>query len=351
MVARMRTLLFITTVALALAGCDLFSNPFPGFLGGVEETVVVDVDSILPGGRIENGTGYDLEVIGSGADRRLLLLVEPPTNDPATFSYDGRLIVMDLDLQEEIRLEAATSIDYLSRPFGYGHDGSLLAGYSVYQLPLSGAAPDHVTEPPHGLQGFITIDAVPATRLFATPSGRFSAFHLQIESYQFPFPVPPGWAPIAADAETVEIVPNGLALSADPALAQDGYQLLGIGRNGGEIRFLLSRPSQQQIIGAAATLSEVVDAGLSPRPVLLPEGSDPLFTINADRPQASADDEGFFLMRRDGWFERYDWDGNLQSRVTGDTSFSRQYAFDVEGDQFFRYDPASATLSRIRGWW
>lgn len=350
MVARVRLVVLIGSLVVLLGACDLFSNPFPGFLSGVEQTVAVDVDPIVSGNRTGSGVRYDLEVIGTGADRRLLLLVEPPNDDPATFSYAGQMIVLDLDMQEEIRLQAASTIDYLSRPVGYGHDGSLLVGYSVYQVPLAGQTPDHVIDPPHGLEGFVTVDAGPVTRLFATPSGRFSAYHLQIESYEFPFPVPPGWSPATA-AETVEIVPNGLALSADPARIQDGYQLLGIGRNGPEIRFLLSRPSQQQIIGVAATLSEVVDPALTPRPVLLPEGTEPLFTINADRPEASADDDGFFLMRRNGWFERYDWSGTLQARVTGDTSFLREYAFDVEGDQFYRYDPASATLSRIRGWW
>jgi hypothetical protein len=344
MVSRGRLILVLLSIAVILSGCDLFTSPLPGFLSGVEERVTVDVDSILSGSRTAPGVRYDLEVIGTGSARRLLLQVSPPS-DPETFAYNDRLIVMTLDMQEEIRLEAETTIDYISRPFGYGHDGSLLAGYSVYQTPLSLSTPVQVLDPPHGLEGFITTDGGPATRLFSVPSGRFSAFHLEIRSYNLT-----PWS-LVPDAQTIEIVPDGLSLSGNTSLAQEGYQLLGIGRDGGEIRFLFSRPSEQEIIGVAATLSEVVDAGLSPRPVLIPDADAPLFTISADRPEASADNDGFFLLRRNGWFERYDWSGALVARVTGDTSFTRRYAFDVEGGKFYRFDPASATLTRIGRWW
>jgi hypothetical protein len=336
----------ILLAATLLAGCDLLSTPFPGFLSGLEKTVSVDVDPILNAGRTANGVRYDLEVIGTGADRRLLLLVEPPNSDPSIFSYEGRMLVMDLEMQEEIRLESGSPIDYLSRPFGYGHDGSLLLGYSIYATPLGSSLPDQSLDPPPGLEGFVTVDAA-FTRHFALPSGRFSAFHLEMRTYNLPVPT---WA-LEAAAQTIEIVPDGLALTEEATNAQLGFQLLGIAREGTKIRFLLSRPSEQEVIGVEAELAAVMDKDLSPRPVLLPDAAARMFTIAADRPQASVDNDGFFLLRRDGWFERYDWNGYLTARVTGDTSFQRQYAFDFEGGRFYRYDPASATLSRISGWW
>ena len=336
---RVRASLAVAAASLLLVGCDYFASPLPGFLSGVERSVAVDVSDLVDG-ELPAGTRYDLAVVGAATDRRVLLKVEPPNPDPDGYRYDGRLIVLGMDMTEEQRLAPASSTGFISRPYGYGHDGKMLAGYIVYDLDAVEAPQELVR---HGLEGFVTVDGA-STHLFSGPSGAFVTYHLEIRSY---FTSP--WALTGTDAEQVAIVPDGVAKSAGGAPAELGYQLLGIARDGGDLLFLLSQPSQRIVFGVRASLSDVLDAATDT--VLVSSADDRLFTISADRPQASADDNGFFLMRRDGWFERYDWDGDLVARVTGDISFSRRYAFDVEGDRFYRYDPDTSMLSLIGGWW
>lgn len=346
---RMMPLLPVLAVAILTVSCDYLASPLPGFLSGIEQNV-----TISPSANVTEVVGevrFELAMVGDvrSADRRLLVKAEAVSNDPTQFSYGGELIIFTPDLVEERRLLPESELDFLSRPYGYGHDGNLMVGYSVYGTDSE--RPIQVLDPRHGLEGFITVDtALPSTHLIAAPGGQFSAFHLEIRSYQQPAP---NWA-LLPRAEQLAIEPDGVALSANPQLLQSGYQLLGIARSGpagDTLLLLLSRPSEQLVVGASIVFAEALDPSVDPRPVLLPDASARLFTIDADRPRASVDEDGFFLLRRNGWFERYDWQGQLEARVTGDTSFTRSYTFDYEEGFFYRFDSQTRVLSRIRGWW
>ena len=328
--------------ALAVLGCDYFESPFPGFLDRVVQIEQVDLASILGDSIGDPGTRFDLAFIGSGDDRRLLLKVEPPI-DPDDFAYRGQIVVFDTALVERGRIVPDTSIDFLSAPYGYGHTGDILVGYSVYD-PVTYAF-DSKIDPRPGLEGFITTDAGPPARThhFALPSGAFTAFHLEIRTY---FLDP--WAFEGGLTERVNIVAEGVNLSADPERRQLGYQLLGIARDGDSVRFLFSQPSERRVVAARAPLAAILDGTVD---ALLGDDYRLDIAIATDRPQGRADDTGFFLLGRDGWFSRYDWNGALVARVTGDTSFTRRYAFDAEGAQFFRFDADAGTLSRIVSWW
>ncbi|MFW5689359.1 MAG: hypothetical protein ACOC1U_07300 [Spirochaetota bacterium] len=339
MVNASRRALVLLGLVVVLAGCDYFQSPLPGFLARQEASTTIDLSGVVTAG--DSNVRYDLAVVGSGTERRLLLLAAPAVEDPETFEYRGRMVVLRPDLSETRRIRPESTIDYFSRPYGYGHDGDLLVGYSVYDE--TGELPRLELSPPHGLEGSIVVDpVVPSTHLFATPSGRFSSYHLEIRNWFLA-----DWS-IRPDAESVSIVPDGRSLSADPALVQLGYQLLGVVLRDGELLFLLSRPSEQIVIGATADL-EAIRTGQTV--VLLPDVQAEAFRISADRPQASVDQEGFFLLRRNGWFERYRWDGGLVARVTGDISFAREYAFDAEGYRMYRFDTQTAVLTSIGGWW
>ena len=336
---RTRVLFPVLLLVLVAGSCTYLESPIPGFLSGVTEHVHLDLNEIIADPSA--GVRYELDVIGSGESRRLVLLASPTVSDPSATAYRDRLLVMDPAMREERRLQPDSRIDYLSRPFGYGHDGDLLVGYAVYDA--DGTTPRLEIDPRHGLEGFIVVDeALPSTHLFANPSGRFSSYHLEIRNYFLS-----DWS-VQPDAEAVDIVPGGRALSDDPAREQLGFQLLGVVRDGAHVLFLFSQPAEQLVVGARAPLGAIRDGTVS---ALRPEGESWLFTIPADRPQADVDGEGFFLMRRDGWFVRYDWDGDVVARVTGDTSFSRRYAFDLEGNAFYRFDAETRTLTRIEGWW
>ena len=332
--------LLIAAGALLVAGCDYFATPFPGFLDRVVQVERVDLEAILGDSIGDPGARFDLVMVGSGDDRRLLLKVEPPT-DPDDFAYRGQIIVFDTALVERGRILPDTSIDFLSAPYGYGHTGDLLVGYSVYD-PVTY---DFVSklDPRPGLEGFITTDVGPPGRThhFALPSGAFAAFHLEIRTYN------DLWG-FESLAEQVNIVPDGTTLSSDPKQAQLGYQLLGISRVGDAVRFLFSQPSEWRVVAAQAPLAAILDGTVD---ALLDDEYRIDFTVVSDRPQGRADVDGFFLLGRDGWFVRHDWDGAVVARVTGDTSFTRRYAFDPEGEQFFRFDADAWTLTRIVSWW
>jgi hypothetical protein len=344
MVARLRSLLALLGVALALVSCDFFASPLPGFLGQVTGTRVVDLSGITDA--TDPNTRFDLAFVTNGTLSYLLLRVSPPA-DPETFAYSDVMIVMDPDGNEIERLETDSTLDYMSRPFGIGIGDQLLVGYSLYDL--TGPAPRQ-TLTPHGLEGFLLSEPVllPYTDsyLISTASGLYSSFHLEIR--RFDNSILPDWP--AGVATQLNIVPDGLALSSDPSQEQNGYQLLGVTHDDTDVTFLLSRPSARQVVWQSKPLTGVVSD-----PPTVPEiigTDDPVDgTIDADRPRASVDADGFFLVRRNGWFERYNWDGDLVARVAGDTSFGRYYAFNVAGDRFYRYDPETSTLSTFSGWW
>lgn len=346
---RMPRIAATAALVALVAGCDYLASPLPGFLSGVESDLTISPSPAVTA--VDGDVRFDLAMVGdaTAGDRRLLLKAEAVSSDPSRFAYAGELIVLSPDLVEERRLVPESALDVLSRPYGYGHDGSLMVGYSIFGADEE--TPRQVLDPRHGLEGFLTVDtALPSTHLFAAPGGQFSAYHLEIRSYQQPAP---NWA-LLPRAEQLAIEPDGVELSSDPSLSQSGYQLLGIARAGAageQLLLLLSRPSERVVIGARIFLDDALNPDLDPRPVLLPDAAARLFTIDADRPRAVADDDGFFLLRRDGWFERYDWNGVLQARVTGDTSFTRSYAFDYSADVFYRFDSQTRVLSRIRGWW
>lgn len=329
-----------------LSSCDYFASPIPGYLSVTESTRTLDVSGIV-GDADPSEVDYDLEFVSNGVSEYLLLNVEPPNADPDGFENNGRILLLNPDGTLESTLEPGSQIDYLSRPYGFAFAGELLVGYSVFVPSVSGGPRQEL--PQHGLEGFFLAEPPGATptsaHLFAAASGQFSSFHLEIRNYDFA--ATPDWS-ILAEAEFVEIVENGLSRSDDDAEVQLGYQLLGVSRDGAQVRFLLSRPSERIVIATSASLADI-RAGLG-RP-LISESFPVDFSIDADRPRASADDEGFFLLRRNGWFERYDWNGDLVARVSGDTSFSRQYAFDVSGDRFYQYDPDTSVLTTYSGWW
>lgn len=345
-------LAFVAGFALVVASCGfLMITPFPSFMGGVEYVLELPElpEYTAIAGRSESGTRYDLAVIGNGPTMRVLLKVEPPSSVGGGFEYRGRIIVFDENLIPLGVIAPDTPLDYLSRPYAYGHNaGELLIGYTVFDdaVPFSLAQGLE----PHGLTGFAFTDSPPlTTHVVSSPSGVFSGFQLEVRSYSG---TPGLWAaPIETAADIIP--PDEWPADDDPDKARLGYQLLGlVFEPPTNVKLLLSRPSELQVTAVSTTLATLTGSGL-----LLPsETSGGLLRLdNIDRPGASVDDSGFFLLQRNGWFVRYEWDpvaGAVETvRVVGDTSFARRYAFYYGGDTFYRFDPAALTLTKIKGWW
>ena len=349
---RVARVIVIALAASAVVSCDFFSSPIAGFLNGIVASVDIEVASIIEEFD-PNDVRYDLAFVTNNTTDLLLLRVTPTNTDPDSFEDLTRVIVMDQDATEIVRVrpEPAT-LDYLTRPYGLALNDNLLIGYSVYDLSGADPSPEPAVEvAPHGLEGFVISDPPGAdpdeTYLFAPVSGAFSSFHLELRSYESA--APPDWAfTVAFEPEQVNIIADGTTQSADLTLVQLGYQLLGITYDGIDVRFLLSRPSEQIVIGATAPLTGILDGTITE---LISEDDPVDFSISADRPRAVADEEGFFLLRRNGRFERYNWDGDLVAEVSGDISFSVYYAFDGPGNRAYRYDPGTSTLSIYDGWW
>ena len=342
-------------IALLAVSCGfLVFTPFPAFIGGVEYVLE------LPGiseyttidGRNESRTRYDLAVLGTGPSMRVLLKVEPPTSVSGGFEYRGRIIVLDENLLPLGIIEPETTLDYLSRPYSYTHNASeILIGYSVFD-DTTFAFDEKVSQ--HGLTGFaVTKSGSTTTHLFSTPSGVFSGFELHLGNYLSNNP----WG-VTADVTTVNILPpEDWPPADDPDFNLLGFQLLGVDYQelaSDQITFLFSRPSEQYVIAVRATLADVLSGDTLN---LLSSDADTgvIRLDGVDRPVASVDDLGFFLLQRDGWFVRYEWDGAAgaveSQRVVGDTSFARRYAFFTAGEAFYRFDPSALTLTRIKGWW
>jgi hypothetical protein len=352
---------------LALATCELFTvTPFPDFVDKTDISIDLthQINSIV--GR-ETNISYQLTVVDSPTQPpRVLLLVEPPSSDPNVgFDYKGKLIFMDEDLNIKGVAHTGSSLDYFSKPFAYAHDNNVLAGYTVF-------SPDGATQTAigtngtlvaSGLEGFAFKNAVVAeTDIFATPSGKYASFDISYIGYQFA-----GWSILSGG--TLHIIPPGaVPSSSDPNFANLGYQLVGLAYNSSadEITFVLSEPAQGRIMAArmlridAVALNSVLLPAATSWPV--PANAWPV-EIDVDRPALFVDVGGFFLVRRDGWMERYTWNTTGTPlalvgdpvRIVGDKSLSRRYAFLVPqagGPPYmYRFDPSSRVLTRYRRWW
>jgi hypothetical protein len=355
---------------LSLSTCEIFTvTPFPDFVDKTDISIDLsrEIDAIAGG---QSTISYQLTVVDNPNPvfpPRVLLLVEPPSSDPNVgFDYKGKLIFMDRDLKVLNRVGTGSSLDYFSKPYAYAHDGNVLAGYTVL-TPDGGTTTVGTLNPPPGLEGFaLTNGAVTETDIFATPSGQYASFNISYIGYNT---AGLGWG-IVLPAGTLSIVPPpSLPSSSDPNYANLGYQLVGLAYNSvtDEITFVLSEPAQGRIV--AARMGRV--AATSGSGVLLPSaGSWPVAAsawpveVDVDRPALFADVDGFFLVRRDGWMERYTWNAagtpliltGAPVKIVGDRSLSRRYAFLVPQTAglptyMYRFDPSSKMLTRYRRWW
>jgi hypothetical protein len=370
MVKRLRVrraaLLAVLLAALAPMGCDLFTvTPFPGYLEMTDSSIDLGarIDAIAAG---SSPVSYDLTVVtAAGLPPRLLLLVEPPSSDPTVgFNYRGQLIFLDQDLTALGQAKTKTSLDYFGKPYSYAADGNILSADTV--LTPDGA--DTVTgtvNPPHGLEGFAFKTKPPVTLetdVFASPSGKYTSFDLSCVGYDTI------WGNVLTKRSLAIIPDAARPSSSDPNYANLGYQLVGLAYNDSsdQITFVLSEPAQGRIVAAridrasATSGSGVLLPAATAWPV--PASAWPV-SVDVDRPALAADPDGFFLVRRDGWMERYAWtaSGTLSLsgaavRVAGDRSLSRRYAFLVpqtagQPSYMYRFDPSSRILTRYRRWW
>jgi len=353
-------LLAVTAAAtvLALAGCRLFTTtPFPAFLDKTDTSVDLSsrIDAIAGSKGISS---YDLEVVTdpTGAQQpRVLLLAEPPSSDPTNggYKYVGRIIFMNQDLN--VLGEATTaSTGYFSKPYSYTVDpaADILAGYNVINQTGTPLDPQPITAT--GLTGFAFPDAADVrTFVFSTPPGSYTSFDLSFLGYDDSWGIP--------DSGTLPIIPLAdRPSSSDPNFANLGYQLVGLSFDPGtrNVTFVLSKPSTGQIMATRMGL-DTAKAGATP---LLDSGQSWPVSITVDRPAVGVDSKGLFLVRRDGWMDRYTWSGTgipLDNaggpvEIVGDRSLTRQYAFLVDssgGGYMYRFDPSSRVLTRYKRWW
>ncbi|NBC29222.1 MAG: hypothetical protein GVY29_04430 [Spirochaetes bacterium] len=335
-----RTLLLSTVAtaaaALVLAGCDLYNQavaaaqttPFPQYLDETDGHIDLS-DEVLATAGDSTDLSYDLAVVQRpGRESRILLLVEPPSSDPDLgFNYRGRLFLFDRELNLLSSAAPGSSFDYFGRPYTYAHDDNLLVAYTV--LSQDGQETDIGTlDPNHGLEGFAFTNGT-ETYLFASPSGEYAAFVIDYAGYN-----EASWGRFLDGTLTIipeEAQPTG----EEPNISQLGYQLVGIAYNEEttEITFMLSEPSRGRVVAARTDL-ETATSGSG---VLLPDAESwqqaswPV-TLEVDRPDIHVDEDGFFVVRRDGWLERYSWtrQGELalqgeRVRVVGDRSLTRQF--------------------------
>ena len=365
MVTKPVCLALVLVTVLSLASCGIFSvTPFPDFVDKTDISIDLthQINSIV--GK-ETNISYQLAVVDSPTQPpRVLLLVEPPSSDPNVgFDYKGKLIFMDQDLSVLGLAGTASSLDYFSKPFGYAHDGKVLAGYTV--LTNAGGTTT-VSISPSGLEGFAVADGITETDIFATPSGLYASFNLSYIGYNT---VLTSWGIVVIPGTLPIVPPSALPSTSDPNYANLGYQLVGQAYNSAtdEITFVLSEPAQGRIMAARITRATATSgaAGVYLLPSAtswpVPAGAWPV-EIDVDRPALFADVNGFFLVRRDGWMERYTWNASgplalvgSPVKIVGDKSLSRRYAFLVPqagGPPYmYRFDPSSRILTRYRRWW
>jgi hypothetical protein len=348
-------------VVVCLAACEIFTvTPFPGFTMRTDVSINLGsrIDAVAAG---KTPISYDLAVVDdAGQPPRVLLLVEPPSSDPDVgFNYTGQLIFMDKDLNVVGQAATAKTTDYFSKPYSYAHDGNILAGYSVL-TPDGGTT--GITLLPTGMEGF-AFTVGPETYLYSTPAGQYAGFDISFLSYLTT--VPPQWG---IDLQhTLQIIPTAARPSpTDQNYANLGYQLVGLAYDPvtTNITFVLSEPAQGRIVAARMSFAQAT-TGTGP---LLNVASWPVdasawpMAVTVDRPELHADSGGFFMVQRDGWMTRYNWDTSGGSptivgspqQIVGDRSLSRHYAFlnSPTGGQFmYRFDPSSRVLTRYTRWW
>jgi hypothetical protein len=347
-------------LALLLAGCELFTTtPFPEFLAYTDISVDLarEIEEIWERpGEID----YQLDVVYSPTEEaRVLLVVEPPTDQDGGFEYKGRLLIFDEDLDLIAEVRPKSDFDFFARPYAYGHTAGIML-ISNMLITAAGQLFD-VSLTYQGLEGPAIVDPGSATYLFAPPPGDFATYEIRQQGYTG-LAVFPGdvnlWS--FAALVTFPIVPPGAQSSDDDA----GYQILDVVYNGlagpnDDVTFLLSEPSEGRVVAARRKLSDISGGSTTE----LVSGSFPI-EIEADRPlDYHADADGFFLRRRDGLLERHNWtvSGALEltgggKTLVGDRYFARKYAFlsgaTLSGNEYmYRFDPSSRVLTRYTRWW
>lgn len=353
----LRELAVLLLATALLSSCDLYTRavnaaavtPFPDFLGNADglRDLSVEIAGIADG---ETNLFYDLAVV-EAADRepRLLLLVEPPSSSPdQPFDYRGQLLIFDTDLQRIGTASPGSSLDYFGAPYSYAHDGNMLVAYTVLG-PNGEETSVGTLDPNHGLEGFAFTNGT-ETYLFASPSGDYAAFEIDYAGYN-----EASWGRFL-DGSLDIIPPEEKPDPEGENFDQLGFQLVGLTFNeeSADITFVLSEPSEGRIVAARIGLAAATggDGVLNPNPDEWP------VSLEVDRPDIHVDDGGFFMVRRDGWLERYSWNpsGPLEGageplRIVGDRSLSRQYAFASAGPYMYRFDPSSQVLTRYGRWW
>jgi hypothetical protein len=263
---------------------------------------------------------------------------------------------MDQSLTVLGQAKTAGSLDYFSKPYSYTHDGKMLVGYTLLTSQGQPATP---TLGATGLEGFALRTGntgSDTTYIFATPSGMYTSFDLSWFHYFN------NWGIDPASPGTLSIIPAASRPSpSDPNYANLGYQLVGLSYNpsGQEITFVLSKPADGTIVATRQTLANATSGAIN----LLPASGSFEISLDADRPYLSADLAGLFLVRRDGWMDRYPWTqtgalsfSGSKKEIVGDRSLSRKYAFLETGSPsgpsyMYRFDPSSRILTRYRRWW
>jgi hypothetical protein len=351
-------LLVLLLAATLLAGCDIVTTtPYPEFLGYTDLSVDLS-------GRIEEiwdspgEVDYQLDVVYTATDpARVLLVVEPPSDSGDGFDYRGRLLMFDADLNLVETLSPLTDLDFFSRPFVYGHDGGVLLVSTMLIEPGGYLYDDSLTF--EGLEGPAIADVGVGTYVFSAPPGSFTTFDVSWREYTGTAVVNAGvsdtiYSPVGSGS--FPIIPS--AQSGDDA----GYQILDAYYNEatGEVTFLLSEPAAERVVAARTILADITGGSLTS----LASGPNSFpIEVGADRPlDYHVDEDGFFLRRRDGLLERYDWTPTGELRQTrkktliGDRYFFRSYAF-LSGDSptgeeyMYRFDPSARILTRYKKWW
>ncbi len=361
----------VAILALFLAGCDIVTTtPYPEFLGYTD--ISVDLS-----GRIEEiwdspgEVDYQLDVVYTATDpARVLLVVEPPSDSGDGFDYRGRLLMFDADLNLITTLEPRTDLDFFSRPYLYTHapdatdsvgvilvstmflqpDGYLYDDSLTFLGREGPAIADQDTPPENG-----------STYVFSAPPGEFTTFEVSWQAYGAGLQVDR-----ATDPDDIYgIGPSGsfpVIPSAQSGGDDAGYQILDAYYNeaSDEVTFLLSEPAAERVVAARTTLAGITGGSVTS----LASGSNSFpIEVGADRPlDYHVDEDGFFLRRRDGLLERYDWTPTGELRQTrkktliGDRYFFRSYAF-LSGDSptgeeyMYRFDPSARILTRYKKWW
>jgi hypothetical protein len=364
--ARTIVILLLPLLLVLPGSCGLLTvTPFPDFLGQTDLSVdLTEQIRIIANG--ETGVRYDLAVVSRpGREPRVILLVEPPSSDlDEGFIYRGQVIVLDEQLRLVGVLGPETSLDYFGRPYAYAHDGNILVSYSVID---PNAQEVLFTVPSaRGIEGY-ALDNGSETYLFAQPSGDYAAFDLTYSAYAT-VGLEWGFALLESNSLNLSIIPDDQVPSSDASnFDQLGFQLIGLNYDQptDQVTFMLSEPSQGRIVAARTYLTSAT----SGTGVLLEADQSWPIAIAADRPDLHVDAEGFFLLRRDGWLERYQWsqtgdltlvdaEGNAAdgpvTRIVGDRYLARQYAFLVRADDqdyMYRFDESSGVLTRYGRWW